>query len=96
MIRIWDRQSGLSLLDTPPEALHRNGSMMSEQSDEQELRMELARLRQEHRDLDTAVAALAATQTADALQLQRLKKKKLLLKERIVSLEDQLFPDIIA
>ncbi len=58
--------------------------------------MELARLRQEHRDLDTAVAALAATQTADALQLQRLKKKKLLLKERIVSLEDQLFPDIIA
>lgn len=65
-------------------------------TDEQELRMELARLRQEHGDLDAAVQALSSAGNADALQLQRLKKKKLAIKDRIVALEDQLFPDIIA
>jgi hypothetical protein len=65
-------------------------------TDEKALRMELAQLRQEHRDLDVAVQALAATANRDALQLQRLKKKKLMLKDRISALEDQLFPDIIA
>ncbi|WP_149894228.1 YdcH family protein [Roseibium aestuarii] len=65
-------------------------------ADDQELRMELARLRQEHRDLDAAVQALSLTGSADALQLQRLKKKKLSIKDRISALEDQLFPDIIA
>ena len=65
-------------------------------ADEKALRIELAQLRQEHRDLDVAVQALAAAGSSDALQLQRLKKKKLVLKDRIASLEDQLFPDIIA
>lgn len=65
-------------------------------TDEKALRMELAQLRQEHRDLDVAVQALAGTANRDALQLQRLKKKKLMLKDRISALEDQLFPDIIA
>lgn len=65
-------------------------------TDEKALRMELAQLRQEHRDLDVAVQALASTANRDALQLQRLKKKKLMLKDRISVLEDQLFPDIIA
>lgn len=68
---------------------------MSE-ADEKALRIQLAQLRQEHRDLDVAVEALAATANCDALQLQRLKKKKLMIKDRISSLEDQLFPDIIA
>jgi len=63
---------------------------------EDTLRAELTELRQEHRDLDAAVAALAASANADALQLQRLKKKKLTIKDRITALEDQLFPDIIA
>ncbi|EAV45711.1 hypothetical protein SIAM614_23867 [Stappia aggregata IAM 12614] len=58
--------------------------------------MQLAQLRQEHRDLDAAVEALASTSNQDALQLQRLKKKKLMIKDRITALEDQLFPDIIA
>ncbi|MBD8893687.1 DUF465 domain-containing protein [Labrenzia suaedae] len=58
--------------------------------------MELAQLRQEHRDLDAAVQALSASGSADALQLQRLKKKKLQIKDRITALEDQLHPDIIA
>ncbi|WP_150522651.1 YdcH family protein [Roseibium sediminis] len=65
-------------------------------SNEQALRAELAELRQEHRDLDAAVDALASSANADALQLQRLKKKKLMIKDRISMLEDQLFPDIIA
>ncbi|NBN65274.1 DUF465 domain-containing protein [Microvirga tunisiensis] len=68
---------------------------MSE-ANEKALRIELAQLRQEHRDLDSAVQALAATGSADALQLQRLKKKKLLIRDRIAAIEDQLFPDIIA
>lgn len=66
------------------------------EADEKALRMELAQLRQEHRDLDVAVQALVITGNSDALQLQRLKKKKLMLKDRIAVLEDQLFPDIIA
>lgn len=66
------------------------------QQDSEALRMELAQLRQEHRDLDVAVQALAATTNHDVLQLQRLKKKKLMIKDRISVLEDQLFPDIIA
>jgi hypothetical protein len=68
---------------------------MSE-ADDKAVRIELAQLRQEHRDLDVAVEALATTANCDALQLQRLKKKKLMIKDRISSLEDQLFPDIIA
>lgn len=64
--------------------------------DENALRMQLAQLRQEHRDLDVAVEALGGTANSDALQLQRLKKKKLMIKDKISSLEDQLFPDIIA
>ncbi len=60
------------------------------------LRMELAQLRQEHRDLDVAIQALASTANFDVLQLQRLKKKKLKIKDRISALEDRMFPDIIA
>ena len=60
------------------------------------VRNELARLRQEHRDLDDAIEALQGQARPDNLQLQRLKKRKLVLKDRISSLEDKLLPDIIA
>ena len=60
------------------------------------VRNELARLRQEHRDLDVAIEALQAQPRPDNLQLQRLKKRKLVLKDRISALEDKLLPDIIA
>jgi hypothetical protein len=60
------------------------------------IRNELAQLRQEHRDLDTAIEALQNQPRPDNLQLQRLKKKKLVLKDRISALEDKLLPDIIA
>jgi hypothetical protein len=57
---------------------------------------ELERLRQEHRDLDAAILALQAMGTGDQLQVQRLKKRKLVLRDRISYLEDCLTPDIIA
>ena len=60
------------------------------------VRNELARLRQEHRDLDAAIEALQHQSRQDNLQLQRLKKRKLVLKDRISAFEDKLLPDIIA
>jgi hypothetical protein len=60
------------------------------------MQAELARLRQEHRDMDAAIAALELVGLPDRLQLQRLKKRKLSLKDRISFLEDELTPDIIA
>ena len=56
----------------------------------------LIRLRLEHRDLDSAIEALRATPAPDQLQLARLKKRKLRLRDEIKLLEDQLIPDIIA
>ena len=64
--------------------------------EETELRAQLTRLRQEHRDLDSAIAALFETSSKDQLQLARLKKRKLRLRDEISMLEDQLIPDIIA
>jgi hypothetical protein len=64
--------------------------------EERELRSQLARLRQEHRDLDTAIEALHNVPGSDLLQVQRLKKRKLVLRDRIISIEDQITPDIIA
>ena len=63
---------------------------------EEVLRVELEFFRQEHRDLDQAIVALSNTATADRLMIQRLKKKKLQLKDKITRLEDRLTPDIIA
>jgi hypothetical protein len=60
------------------------------------LRLELEVFRREHKDLDEAIRALQATGTADQITLQRLKKKKLNLKDRIALIEDRLLPDIIA
>ena len=56
----------------------------------------LVRLRQEHRDLDAAIEALRISPATDQLQLARLKKRKLRLRDEIAQLEDQLIPDIIA
>jgi hypothetical protein len=64
--------------------------------EERELRAQLARLQQEHRDLDAAIAALQDSLGSDLIQVQRLKKRKLVLRDRITFIEDQLTPDIIA
>jgi hypothetical protein len=64
--------------------------------EERELREQLTRLQQEHRDLDAAIAALALSPGSDLIQVQRLKKRKLVLRDKIRRIEDQLTPDIIA
>jgi hypothetical protein len=60
------------------------------------LKARLGELREEHRALDSAIAALHDSTTGDALQLARLKKRKLALKDQMAWIEDQLMPDIIA
>ena len=62
--------------------------------DERELLAELARLQQEHRDLDAAIDALHQSPAPDLLMVQRLKKRKLQLRDRIAFIEDQITPDI--
>jgi hypothetical protein len=64
--------------------------------EERELREQLARLLQEHRDLDAAIAALEFSPGSDLIQIQRLKKRKLVLRDKIRRIDDQLTPDIIA
>ncbi len=56
----------------------------------------LAHLRMEHRDLDSAIEALRSTSAPDQLQLARLKKRKLRLRDEIAMIEDMMIPDIIA
>ena len=63
---------------------------------EEVLQIELEVLKQEHRDLDEAVLALEERGIRDQLTIQRLKKKKLALKDKIAVIEDRLTPDIIA
>lgn len=65
-------------------------------AEELSLRLTLAALVQEHRDLDAAIAAMAERGTRDQLQLTRLKKRKLQLRDQIARIEDQLLPNIIA
>jgi hypothetical protein len=68
---------------------------MSE-AEEQALRVALATLSEEHRDLDAAIAAMIEQGLGDQLQLTRLKKRKLQLKDQIARIEDELLPNIIA
>ena len=63
---------------------------------EEEMRKRLESLRIEHRDLDAAIDALSAANRPHQLQIARLKKRKLRLKDQIALLEDHLLPDIIA
>lgn len=64
--------------------------------DETQIAKRLEMLRIEHRDLDSAITALFETGSTDQLQLARLKKRKLKLRDEMTVLEDQLIPDIIA
>ncbi len=66
------------------------------EADELALRTKLAELQQEHRDLDAAILAMAETGVTDQLQMSRLKKRKLQLKDLITQINDRLLPDIIA
>jgi hypothetical protein len=64
--------------------------------DETQIAKRLEMLRIEHRDLDSAIGALFETGSSDQLQLARLKKRKLKLRDEMALLEDQLIPDIFA
>jgi hypothetical protein len=96
---------GFALLSAAPESIisparrtagKRTGNLDLPMTDKLELEADLARLKQEHRDLDMAIEALEGIIAGDQLQVQRLKKRKLVLKDQISQLEDQLTPDIIA
>jgi hypothetical protein len=82
----------------PPNLIPANSKPAVAMNDEDEraLRDQLARLQQEHRDLDAAIAALAGSPGSDLIQVQRLKKRKLVLRDKIRRIDDQLTPDIIA
>ncbi len=69
---------------------------MIDETEENILQTRLMTLRQQHRDLDMAISSLEASGTGDQLQLRRLKKMKLQIKDEIQKIEDKLIPDIIA
>jgi hypothetical protein len=69
---------------------------MAEPVDQDAIRKKLADLRSEHRDLDDVIAKVTETAPFDQIQVQRLKKRKLMLKDQIAILESKLVPDIIA
>jgi len=73
---------------------HRTDAMTDEE--EKALRAKLAQLRQEHGDLDAAISVMTESPNCDQLQLTRLKKRKLQLKDQIARIEDSLLPDITA
>ena len=73
-----------------------NDDRPSEPQDIEGLKAKLAELKSEHRDLDEVIDRLLEKPPFDQLQLQRLKKRKLGLKDQIIKLESQLIPDIIA
>jgi len=68
----------------------------TEMTHEDVLRLRLAVLKREHRDLDAAIEALHDAVNPDQLTLKRLKKQKLVLKDKIARIEDELIPDILA
>jgi hypothetical protein len=65
-------------------------------NNEEELRHQLEALRSEHRDLDDIIARIGEEMSFDQLQIQRLKKRKLGLKDEMLKIESELLPDIIA
>jgi hypothetical protein len=65
-------------------------------AEREEISRQIERLREEHRDLDAAIEALDRVGTTDRLQLQRFKKRKLAVRDKLAMYEDMLTPDIIA
>lgn len=89
-----DTESPTRLRSAPGAPVSLQTVDMSEQ-EQAEIRLEFARLKQDHADFDAAINAMIAM-GCDPLQIQRMKKKKLVLKDKIVQLEDRIIPDIIA
>lgn len=91
-----DNRRNITLRPGPHSADQSKLFLVMTDEDEGELAAELAKLHQEHRDLDAAIDALQHSPAPDLLRLQRLKKRKLALRDRIAFIEDQITPDIIA
>lgn len=72
-----------------------SGNRTMPDQEQADIRLALARLRQEHEDYDAAINAMIET-GCEALRIQRMKKKKLAIKDKMTKLEDQIIPDIIA
>lgn len=70
--------------------------MTSDSVDQAQLRRKLTELQSEHRDLDDVISRLVNTKPVDMLQIQRLKKRKLAIKDEATRIESMLLPDIIA
>jgi len=75
--------------------VHYNGDDEMADQEQADVRLTLARLRQEHEDYDTAINAMIQT-NCEALRIQRMNNKKLAIKDKMTQLEDQIVPDIIA
>jgi len=94
-----DLLAGFIVRPVPPElATTRQRRVFEGKMSEQEqadIRLEFSRLKQDHADFDAAINAMIAT-GCDPLRIQRMKKKKLFLKDRLKALEDRIIPDIIA
>ena len=73
-----------------------NSAGVAVNKDQDELRARIAELRQQHRDLDAEIDEMINTGDVDQINLQRLKKHKLHLKDQITTMENRLLPDIIA
>jgi hypothetical protein len=82
--------------DIPPSDVTQLFPAESGNGDERVLRHHLAELETEHSDLDEVISQLASGNLSDQLQIQRLKKRKLVLKDEIARLHGKLLPDIIA
>ncbi len=80
---------------TPPQ-VRKPPPLLMQRTHDTELRELLVRLKAEHRDLDAEIISLEQAGSADILTIKRLKKRKLALKDHMIAVEDQLFPDIIA
>ena len=70
--------------------------MAVDQYEQQEIKAKIEELRIEHRDLDDVIARLSANPVVDQLQLKRMKKRKLMLKDQMARLESRLIPDLNA
>lgn len=90
------RRGRIKLCRSKPRGPVSDMAISSELSEQEVLAIEAEVLRREHRDLDEAIHALEARGPSDVLTVKRLKKQKLVLKDRIARIEDRLLPDIIA
>jgi hypothetical protein len=79
----------------PSKSPERQGTEDMADQEQADIRLALAKLRQEHEDYDAAINAMIEV-GCDALRVQRMKKKKLVIKDKMTQLEDQILPDIIA